>query len=107
MDSGDGGGTVVGSASAVLAAALTQLGVPYRWGMESRGVGFDCSGLVQWAFAKARVKLPRTTSQQILSGVALENLADLRPGDLPSRGASAMGRWSTAVKSRSTSTTAR
>ena len=76
------GSTVTASASAVIAAAMTQLGVPYRWGAETPGVGFDCSGFVQWAFAQAGVKLPRTTSQQILSGVAVENLADLRPGDL-------------------------
>lgn len=79
---GGGDTTVTGSPSAVIAAAMTQLGVPYQWGAETPGVGFDCSGLVQWAFAQAGVKLPRTTSEQILSGVAVENLADLRPGDL-------------------------
>lgn len=76
------GSTFTGSASAVIAAAMTQLGVPYRWGAETPGVGFDCSGFVQWAFAQAGMKLPRTTSQQILSGVAVENLSTLRPGDL-------------------------
>lgn len=80
--SGAGGATVAGSASAVIAAALTQLGVPYRWGMETPGVGFDCSGLVQWAFAQAGVELPRTTSQQILSGVPVDRVEDVRPGDL-------------------------
>ena len=79
---GAGGATVAGSASAVITAALTQLGVPYRWGMETPGVGFDCSGLVQWAFAQAGVKLPRTTSQQILSGVPVARVEDMRPGDL-------------------------
>lgn len=74
--------TVAGSASTVIAAAMTQLGVPYRWGAITPGAGFDCSGLVQWAFAQAGVILPRTTSQQILSGVAVEALGDLRPGDI-------------------------
>lgn len=79
---GSEGNTVTGSASTVIAAAMTQLGVPYRWGAMTPGGGFDCSGLVQWAFAQAGVKLPRTTSQQILSGVAVQTLRDLRPGDL-------------------------
>lgn len=82
VGSGAGGAAVAGSASAVIAAALSQLGVPYRWGMETPGVGFDCSGLVQWAFAQAGVKLPRTTSQQVLSGVPVARVEDMRPGDL-------------------------
>lgn len=77
-----GGETQSGSAAAVIAAAMTQLGVPYRWGAETPGVGFDCSGLVQWAFAQAGVRLPRTTSQQITSGVAVPSVDELRPGDL-------------------------
>ena len=77
-----GGETLSGSAAAVIAAAMTQLGIPYRWGAETPGVGFDCSGLVQWAFAQAGVRLPRTTSQQITSGVAVPSVTELRPGDL-------------------------
>ncbi len=77
----DAGGTFAGSGEAVVAAAMTQLGVPYVWGAETPGMGFDCSGLVQWAFAQIGVKLPRTTSGQILVGVAID-IEDLRPGDL-------------------------
>ena len=76
------GETLSGSAAAVIAGAMTQLGVPYRWGAETPGVGFDCSGLVQWAFAQAGVRLPRTTSQQITAGVAVPSVGELRPGDL-------------------------
>lgn len=72
---------VTGSADAVIAAALTQLGVPYVWGAETPGVGFDCSGLVQWAYAQASITLPRTTQQQVLAGVPVP-LDDVRPGDL-------------------------
>jgi peptidoglycan DL-endopeptidase CwlO len=43
----------VGSKAA--AAALTQLGKPYVWGKESPSTGFDASGLVAWAFARAGV----------------------------------------------------
>ncbi|MGH3454434.1 MAG: C40 family peptidase, partial [Nocardioidaceae bacterium] len=72
---------VTGSADAVVAAAMTQLGVPYVWGGEVPGVGFDCSGLVQWAYAQAGITVPRTTQQQVLIG-APATLDDARPGDL-------------------------
>lgn len=54
------------SSSAVRAVdmAESQLGVPYVWGGEQPGVGFDCSGLVQWAYKQAGVNLPRTSEQQ-------------------------------------------
>jgi peptidoglycan DL-endopeptidase CwlO len=63
-----------------LTAAATQLGKPYEWG----GTGpfaWDCSGLVQWAFRQAGVKLPRTTWQQARVGAAVP-LAALSPGDV-------------------------
>jgi cell wall-associated NlpC family hydrolase len=44
--------------------ALTQIGTPYVWGGEAPGVGFDCSGLVQAAYAVAGVALPRVAQQQ-------------------------------------------
>lgn len=72
---------VTGSADSVIAAAMTQIGVPYVWGGESPGVGFDCSGLVQWAYAQAGVALPRTTQQQVLVGMPVSP-DDIRPGDL-------------------------
>lgn len=70
-----------GSAEAVVAAAMTQLGVPYVWGGTTPGVGFDCSGLVQWAYAQVGISLPRTTGQQVSVGVAVP-VEELRPGDL-------------------------
>ena len=72
---------VTGSADSVIAAAMTQVGVPYVWGGESPGVGFDCSGLVQWAYAQAGVALPRTTQQQVLVGTPIAP-DDIQPGDL-------------------------
>ena len=72
---------VTGSPDAVIAAAMTQSGVPYVWGDETPGVGFDCSGLVQWAFAQAGIRVPRTTQQQVLVGVPVA-ISDVQPGDL-------------------------
>lgn len=44
--------------------AEAQVGVPYVWGGDSPKVGFDCSGLVMWAYDEAGVQLPRTSEQQ-------------------------------------------
>lgn len=58
------GGGVSGAAVKAVGAAESQLGVPYVWGGEMPGVGFDCSGLIQWAYKQAGVNLPRTSQQQ-------------------------------------------
>ncbi len=74
----------VGSSAQGLAAlhyAESQFGVPYVWGGETPGVGFDCSGLVQWAWAKAGIKIPRTTESQWPAMVHVP-LNALQPGDL-------------------------
>jgi cell wall-associated NlpC family hydrolase len=70
-----------GGASTALAAAESQIGVPYVWGGESPGQGFDCSGLIQWAWRQAGVDLPRTAAAQY-GAVAHVSLSDLQPGDL-------------------------
>ena len=61
--------------------AETQIGVPYVWGGESPGKGFDCSGLVQWAWARAGITIPRTTETQWPDMVHVP-LTELQPGDL-------------------------
>jgi len=68
-------------AGGAVAAAESQIGVPYVWGGESPGQGFDCSGLVQWAWRQAGVDLPRTAAAQY-GAVAHIPLSDLQPGDL-------------------------
>lgn len=61
-------------------AADAQLGVPYRYG-GSNPDGFDCSGLVQYAYSVAGIQVPRTTSAQLRAAQKV-SLANLRPGDL-------------------------
>ncbi len=62
-------------------AALSQLGVPYVFGGETPGVGFDCSGLVQWAWSQAGISIPRTTEVQ-WPALQHVSLSALEPGDL-------------------------
>lgn len=64
----------------VLAVARAQVGTPYVWGGVGPG-GFDCSGLVGYAFAAAGIELPRTAAQQFLTGPRIP-LSGARPGDL-------------------------
>ena len=63
-----------------LNAAIEQLGKPYQWGAEGPG-SFDCSGLTSWAFARAGVTLPRSSSQQANVGQPVSR-SDIRAGDL-------------------------
>ncbi|GIH91535.1 NlpC/P60 family protein [Planobispora siamensis] len=65
---------------AMLTAAIGKLGRPYVWGAEGPD-SFDCSGLVQWAFAQAGVKVPRVTHQQFVAGPQV-SLSQVQPGDL-------------------------
>ncbi|MCU1496507.1 MAG: cwlT [Acidimicrobiales bacterium] len=65
-----------------VAAARSQIGMPYRSGGESVAEGgFDCSGLISYAWAKAGVTLPRSASSQY-AGTRRITSSDLRAGDL-------------------------
>ncbi|MEN3536955.1 C40 family peptidase [Microbispora sp. ZYX-F-249] len=63
-----------------LTAAVSKLGRPYVWGAEGPD-SFDCSGLVQWAYAQAGVRMPRVTYQQWVTGPQVP-LSQAQPGDL-------------------------
>ena len=67
--------------SSVVGAALSQLGVPYKWAGASPGEGFDCSGLTMWAYAQVGVSLPHNASAQHGMGTPVDR-ANLQPGDL-------------------------
>jgi hypothetical protein len=64
----------------IISLARQQLGTQYVWGGSAPG-GFDCSGLVVWAFGQKGVQLPRTSYNQIQVGASVQP-DKLRPGDL-------------------------
>jgi hypothetical protein len=64
----------------ILRAAASRIGVPYVWGATGPG-SFDCSGLVQWSFAHAGIRMPRVSQQQFFTGPHVPYSA-ARPGDL-------------------------
>jgi cell wall-associated NlpC family hydrolase len=69
-----------GRAGLAVRAALSRLGRPYVWGATGPDQ-FDCSGLVQWSYAQAGIRLDRTTYQQINDGIPVPRF-QVRPGDL-------------------------
>jgi len=90
-----------GSVQAVIGRAMSQLGVPYAWGGgniygPTRGIrdggvadahgdynkiGFDCSGLMIYAFAAAGKRLPHYSGYQATAGRRVP-LSQKRPGDM-------------------------
>jgi peptidoglycan DL-endopeptidase CwlO len=61
------------------ALAVREVGVPYRWGGTSPAGGFDCSGLVYWAYGRLGVGVPH--SSYALYDVG-RRVTRMRPGDL-------------------------
>ncbi len=68
-------------AGAAIRAALSQLGVRYRFGSKAPGVSFDCSGLTSWAWGVAGVGIPRTSRTQY-AGLTRIPTSAIQPGDL-------------------------
>jgi cell wall-associated NlpC family hydrolase len=93
----DPGPTLVGyqqTTNYVIQRALAQRGVPFLYGggnaagptrgssaLNANVVGFDASGLIQYAYAGAGLKMPRTSAEQCNVGRKVAP-AQARPGDL-------------------------
>lgn len=81
------------STSYVIQRAMAQRGVPFLYGggnaagptrgtgLKANVVGFDASGLIQYAYAGAGLKMPRTSAEQCNVGRKVA-LSQARPGDL-------------------------
>ncbi|WP_424382438.1 NlpC/P60 family protein [Mycobacterium sp.] len=81
------------STSYVIQRALSQRGVPFLYGggsaagptrgtgLKANIVGFDASGLIQYAYAGAGLKMPRTSGEQCNVGRKVA-LSQAKPGDL-------------------------
>ena len=82
---GGGGGSSAPPASSAagvaINAAMSQLGVPYRFAAEEPGGAFDCSGLTKYAWGRAGVSLPHQSSAQYGS-VPHVSKDEVAPGDL-------------------------
>jgi murein DD-endopeptidase len=66
--------------SEIVRHALAMIGTPYRYGGASPR-GFDCSGLVQYAYRQIGISVPRTTGQQFAAARRIDR-RDAQPGDL-------------------------
>jgi peptidoglycan DL-endopeptidase CwlO len=70
----------ISPAQFMIDSATSMIGQPYRFGGAAPG-GFDCSGLVVYAAARAGIRMPRTAAEQLRMGLPVSRTA-LKPGDL-------------------------
>ena len=77
VTAGSGGSS---TAQAAVDAALTRLGMPYKWAAAGPS-SFDCSGLTMWAYAQAGVSLPHSSSAQASGGTTVP-ISAAAPGDI-------------------------
>lgn len=70
-------------ANKLVATAKTQLGVPYLWGHQSPGVGFDCSNFTAWSYRTALgIAFSGSSVTQRYSVGTPISLSNIRAGDL-------------------------
>ncbi len=85
VDADRGTASIPPAINAAIWAASSQVGVPYVWGGETplpaANAGFDCSGLVQWAYGQAGIALPRTAQEQHDATTPVD-ATQAQPGDL-------------------------
>lgn len=67
----------------VVNTAIGVMGEPYKWGGTSTDEGFDCSGLVWYAYRIHGVTVPRVSRDQARAGQGVpRRIEDLEPGDI-------------------------
>lgn len=78
-----GTGIVAAGANTAVQVALRQVGQPYRWGGGEPG-GFDCSGLISYAYNSAGMKIGRLTSWGFASSPKFRKvrMQEAMPGDV-------------------------
>jgi lipoprotein Spr len=71
-------------ADSIIATAAEAMGKPYEYGgTGEKGEGFDCSGLIQYAYGKHGIALPRQSRDQAKVGKKVDRqIEELRPADL-------------------------
>ncbi|SDP35531.1 Cell wall-associated hydrolase, NlpC family [Klenkia soli] len=92
---GSAGAPSASAAATAIAAARSQLGVLYSWGGGNASgptlgispdealVGFDCSGLMEYAYAQAGIRVGGTSRAQWSNNSDKQvDAADLQPGDM-------------------------
>lgn len=68
--------------TSIVQTAMAVMGTPYEWGGTTDN-GFDCSGLIQYAYGKHGIILPRVSRDQMRFGQHVDKKIDaLRPGDI-------------------------
>ena len=67
--------------SELVRTARSFIGIPYKWGGDSRQEGFDCSGLTMTVYQLNGLDLPRTSGLQWRSGKPIKRM-ELARGDL-------------------------
>jgi len=69
-------------AIAVVEKAYEAIGTPYQWGGNGSN-GFDCSGLIRYAYGQFGIELPRISRDQLAVGIPVElRVGALEPGDV-------------------------
>lgn len=68
--------------SKVVGIARQFLGTKYSWGGTTPKTGFDCSGLIYYAYKQNGINIPRTAKEMESAGMEVQSLQDVKVGDI-------------------------